>query len=242
MAAVATQAAGHRVSIGDDARDVATTVLAGTAAGALAGLVVGGIGGRLVMLLLRLLSDPIVRGVTSDNGFEIGRFTFGGSLQLAGAMAALGAANGVLYVVLRQAIPAKARAPLWSLFGAAVGGSQFVHDDGVDFTLLEPRWLAVVSFVALPGLAALVVVVLGERWLGDAGRRPRPALLVLAALTGTVALPFAAAAAVVVLAVRRLGLARWVAAFGRAVVPAALVVGILAGVWYTAGEAARILS
>ena len=123
-----------------------------------------------------------------------------------------------------------------------MGGSQLVHDDGVDFTLLEPRWLAVAAFVALPGLAALVVVVLVERWLGDAGRRPRPALLALAALTGTVALVLAAAAAVVVLAVRRLGLARWVAALGRAVVPAALVVGIVAGVWHTASEASRILS
>ena len=72
-------------------------------------------------------------------------FTLGGSFQLAGAMAAAGAANGILYVVLRDAIPARARAPLWSLFAAAVGGSQFVHADGVDFTLLDPLWLAVLG-------------------------------------------------------------------------------------------------
>ena len=95
------------------------------------------------MFALRLLSDPIVIGVTSDDGFQIGQVTLGGSFQLAGAMAALGAANGVLYTVLRNSVPRRARAPLWSLFAAAVGASQILHEDGVDFTLLSltgSRW------------------------------------------------------------------------------------------------------
>ena len=217
------------------------TILVGTAAGALAGLVVGGIGGRLVMLALRVLSDPIVIGLTSDDGFEIGQVTFGGSFQLAGAMAAAGAANGVLYSVLRDTIPSRARAALWSLFAAGVGGALFVHADGVDFTLLDPQWLAVAAFVALPGLAALVVVVLVERWLADDGTRPRPAVLAIAAVTGTIALVLASAAAAAVLGARRLGLSRRFAAVGRVVVPVALGVGTVVGAWVTVDTASQIL-
>ena len=58
----------------------------------------------------------------------------------------------------------------------------------IDFTLLDPHWLAVLSFVALPGLAALVVVLLAERWLADDSSRPPLAVLAVAAVTGTVAL------------------------------------------------------
>ena len=241
MTAIAPQASDGRVSVGHDARDVATTVLVGAAAGALAGLVVGGLGGRVVMLALRLLSDPIVIGATSDDGFEIGRFTLGGSFQLAGAMAAAGAANGILYVVLRDAIPERARAPLWSLFAASVGGSQFVHADGIDFTLLDPLWLAVLSFVLLPGLAALVVVLLAERWLADDSSRPPLLVLAIAAVTGTVALVLGAVAAAAVLGARRLGLAGRLAVVGRLVVPAALVIGTVVGAWAAIDEASQIL-
>lgn len=239
--APAPGATGRRASVRADAREVLGTLLVGTAAGALAGIVVGGLGGRIVMLVLRLTSDPIVIGVTSDDGFEIGRFTVGGTFQLLGATAALGAANGALYVVLRSALPRRARAPLWSLFAAAVGGSQFVHADGVDFVLLDPLWLAVAVFVALPGLAALVVAVLVERWLQDDASRPGTAVLGLAAVTGTVSLPLAAALAAAVLLTRRLGLSRPLARAGRLVVPTVLVVGTMAAGWYTVDEAAQIL-
>jgi hypothetical protein len=241
VTAVAPQATGERASLGADAGHAVTLVLVGAAAGALAGIVVGGIAGRLVMLLLRALSDPIVIGTTSDDGFVIGQVTLGGSVQLAGGMAALGAVNGVLYVLLRDAIPLRARAALWSLFAAAVGGSQIVHGDGVDFTLLEPLWLAVAAFVALLGLAALVVVLLVERWLGGEHRPPHPAFLAVAALAGTLALLFAVPAAVAVLLTRRFGLRARLVAIGRVVVPAALVLGTVAGAWATAVEASRIL-
>lgn len=241
MTAIAPQASDGRVSIGHDARDVATTMLVGAAAGALAGLVVGGLGGRLVMFALRVLSDPMVVGMVSDDGFEIGRLTLGGTIGLMGGVAALGAANGGLYAVLRGSIPSRLRAPLWSLFAAAFGGSQLVHADGVDFTLLEPLWFAVLAFVALPGLAALVVVLLVERWLGDPTRRPRSIALALGAALGTVALVFVAALGLAVVVARRLGLTEPVARLGRVVVPAGLAIGIAVAGWYLVAEAARIL-
>ena len=237
----APQAPERRASLRSDARDVLGRLLVGTAAGALAGILVGGLGGRIVMLVLRLTSDPVVIGVTSDDGFEIGRFTVGGTLQLLGATAALGAANGALYVVLRGALPCRARAPLWALFAAAAGGSQFVHSDGVDFVLLEPLSLAVVAFVSLPGLAALVVVLLVERWLRDDARRPNTVTLGLAAATGTIALPIAGALAAAVLLTRRLGLSPALARAGRLLVPTLLLVGTVVAGWYTVAEAAQIL-
>ena len=38
----------------------------------MAGLLVGGVGGRVAMLLLRLTSDPRLRGLETDDGFTIG--------------------------------------------------------------------------------------------------------------------------------------------------------------------------
>ena len=242
MATVATPTgASERPTLAADTRAVARVMLAGAAAGAIAGAVVGGIGGRLVMLLLRLTSDPLVSGMISDDGFEIGRVTLGGTFGLIGGMAALGAANGCLYAVLRSSLPPRLRAPLWSLFGAAVGGSVFVNADGVDFTFLGPLWLAVLAFVALPGVAALVVVLLVERWLRDPERQPHPVVLAVGAALGTVALALVAALGLAVLVARRLGLAALAARLGRVVVPAALVLAIVAGAWSTAAEAARIL-
>ena len=216
-------------------------LLIGAAAGALAGAVVGGVGGRLVMLVLRLASDPFVNGMMSDDGFEIGRVTFGGTVQLMGGMAALGAANGALYVVLRGSIPPRLRLLLWSLFGAAVGGMAFVHADGVDFTVLEPLWFAVLSFVALPGLGALGVAVLVERWLGNPHGQPHPAALAIAAALGTVALALVAALGLAVLAARRLGLAGRLGAVGRVVVPPALVLATVAAAWVAFEQASQIL-
>src|SRR4051812_27077656 len=164
-------------------REVAWRILVGLAAGALAGLAVGGVGGRLAMLLLRLTSPDSVIGLTSDDGFEIGRFT-GDTLDLVGGMTMLGAINGVLYAVFRRAIPARLRLPSWVCLAALVGGSLFVHDDGVDFTVLEPAILAIALFVALPGIAAALVVLLAERWSAATpwGDRRLTALLIVASL------------------------------------------------------------
>lgn len=241
MAMVTEPSAEHRGTLAADVREVAWLLLVGAAAGALAGAIVGGVGGRLAMLVLRLTSDPIVIGVTSDDGFEIGRFTFGDTLGLVAAMAALGTANGALYVVVRRGIPPRLRAPLWSGFAATVGGSQFVHEDGVDFTLLGPTWLAVGAFVLLPGLAALAVVLLVERWLGRPGRAPGVPALGLSAAIGTVGLAAAAALGAAVICVRRLGAARPLARVGRVLVPAVLVAGIAVSAWSLVGEAVRII-
>lgn len=137
-----------------------------SAAGAVAGVVVGGVGGRLAMLLLARL-NPAATGVTSDDGFRMGQFTLSGSLSLMSAGLFLGLLAALFYAVLRHLMIG----PLWfrrlsiSLGPAVVVGAQLVHTDGVDFTLLGPLWLTVGLFVAIPGLAVLLLTVLAERWI-----------------------------------------------------------------------------
>lgn len=64
-------------------------------AGIPTGVVVAGVGSRLAMLVLRSTSPEEVIGVTSDDGFEIGRFTLSGTYNLL----MLGAVSAVIGVI-----------------------------------------------------------------------------------------------------------------------------------------------
>lgn len=132
-------------------------------AGISTGVVVAGAGSRLAMLLLRQTSPDGVRGVTSDDGFEIGRFTLSGTYNLL----LLGAAVGVIGAAAYRAVAPWLLGPVWlrrctvAAASGAVVGSMLVHDDGIDFHFLKPLWLAVGLFVTLPAVfgAAIAVVV-----------------------------------------------------------------------------------
>lgn len=173
----------------------------GALAGAVAGLVWGAIGGRLVMLVLRFTSSGRMRGVDTDDGFEIGQVTFGGTLNLALVTTVGGALAGIAYVAVRPAVVPAARAPLAALFGAAAGGAAFVNPDGIDQALLDPRWLTVGAFILLPAAATLTIVLIvdhlgrrGPRVLPPAPPRVAAATRVLVTLLGA-ALTVAAALA-----------------------------------------------
>ena len=152
----------------DAAADVVRRLSAVTAAGGLLGLLVGGAGGRLAMLSLARL-NPEVRGVVSDDGFIMGRFT-GATFSLLVVGTLLGVVGSGVYFVLRQLMVG----PRWfqvlsvSVGPAVVVGSQVVHTDGVDFTL-DPLPLAVGLFVLIPGVYAALLTVVAERWLADDG-------------------------------------------------------------------------
>jgi hypothetical protein len=76
----------------------------------------------------------------------------------------LGAIVGVLYVAVRQALPSAWRRVAWTFVGATFGGSAILHADGVDFNLLEPTWLAVAMFVAIPAGGAALMAAWVESW------------------------------------------------------------------------------
>ncbi len=165
--------------------------------GIVCGAVIGGGGGRLVMLALRVTSSSALRGQRTDDGFVIGQFT-SASLFLVSLAAVLGGVGGLLYLGVRDWIPLRWRAPLTGVMTALVGGAIVVEPGGPDFAALSPRWLPVVSFVALPGLYGLATSALVERLLvRAAGHETRSrgwlplwplAALALAGLVGIVLL------------------------------------------------------
>jgi hypothetical protein len=123
-------------------------------AGVVAGALMVGVGSRLAMLLLRVTSPDRVVGVESDDGFTIGRVTVGGTYNLL----LIGAAVGIIGAGVYRLVSPWLIGPVWfhrattGLAAAAVGGAMLVHADGIDFTLLQPTWLAIGLFVALPAM------------------------------------------------------------------------------------------
>lgn len=150
-----------------DLRMLAFEISLGAVAGGVGGLLVGGIGGRIAMLMLRLTSDSSVNGVRSDDGFIIGRFSVD-TLNLLAAGTVLGSIVGLLIIAGRPFLPWRWMPIAWGAAGALCGGALFINPDGVDFTLLAPLWLAVLLFVALPAVGALLIAWLTEtmraRW------------------------------------------------------------------------------
>ena len=144
-------------SVKDDAKMLARYATLGAAAGGLGGLLVGGIGGRIAMFVLRLTSPDSIRGVESDDGFEMGRFDISSTIDLFVVTTILGIVGGLIVVVGRPFFPRKLAPFGWALAAGAIVGATIVQDDGVDFTLLEPVELAVAMFIAIPAIGAYVI-------------------------------------------------------------------------------------
>src|SRR5438477_13049491 len=72
-------------------------------------------------LVLRLTSDASMHGVSTDDGFTIGRVSLE-TLFLLGVTAGLGIAGGLFYLVVRRLDPV-VRIPLITLFFASVDGA-----------------------------------------------------------------------------------------------------------------------
>lgn len=121
--------------------------------------VVVGVVSRLSMLLLRVTSPPRVIGMRSDDDFVIGRFTVSGTYNLLIIGAGVGMIGAGVYVLVASRLlgPAWLRHLTVGLASAAVVGSMLVHASGVDFTQLEPKWLAITLFVALLGLFGTLI-------------------------------------------------------------------------------------
>jgi hypothetical protein len=140
----------------------------GVLAGAVSGLVVGGIGGRLFMFVLAEL-NPEESGIKTDDGFEMGQFTVSGTLNLLVITTIIGIIGGLVFLALRGL---RFGPPWFRVLSMPVGativvGSLLVHSEGVDFTLLEPLWLAVALTLSVPFLYTLMLAALADRWLGD---------------------------------------------------------------------------
>ena len=179
-------------------RDLRVMVVAGVAVG----VVLIGVGSRLAMLVLRLTSPDRARGVTSDDGFTIGEVSLGGTYNLLNLGAAVGLVGAFAYRLVAPWLigPSWFRRSTTGLAAGAVAGSMLIHADGVDFTLLQPTWLAIGLFIALPaafGVAIGVAVDAVERKgrVAVTGRRRAilPVALVVLFPLSAIILVFAAA-------------------------------------------------
>jgi hypothetical protein len=215
----------------DDARALLRHAGIAAVAGAATGLVVGGVFGRVAMLVLRLTSGEGAIGITSDDGFEIGRFTVLGTLNLMLGYSFLGCALGLVYAVVRRFLPQRGRVATWTAVCAAVGGGAFVHTDGVDYLLLDPLWLAVAFFVLLPAAAGLCMALAIERLEAVTGSARWQVPAAGVATVATFAVPLAVGGALLALgrapALRRLADRPWLRGLALAI---ALVIAVVAGV------------
>jgi hypothetical protein len=132
------------------------------------GLVVGGVWGRAFMAILAGLNAED-HGTETDDGFRMGQFTVGGTLNLLVATAIIGAIGGLVFLAVRglRIGPAWFRTTSLAVGAVVVIGAMLVHSDGVDFTRLQPIGLAVAFTLSVPLLFALGVSWLGDRWLGQ---------------------------------------------------------------------------
>ena len=150
------------------------TLASGVTGGFVSGLLIGGVGGRVAMLVLRLTSDPALRGTETDDGFTIGVFSTQ-TLFLLAVTAGLGILGGLFYLIVRGWIPEHRRVVVMAVFFGLVGGAGLIRTDGIDFKELSPLPLAVAMFVAIAIAYGAVMAWLTERMLhpGSVMRRRR---------------------------------------------------------------------
>lgn len=142
----------------------------GASVGGLVGLGVGGVGGRLAMLLLRFTTDVSVKGVESDDGFTMGRFDVSSTMTLLLVCSVLGSIGGLIVAFGRPFLPQRYMLAAWPLAAGAIVGATIIKSDGVDFTLLDPKPLAIAMFVAIPAAGAFLIAWLMNEWAPWWGR------------------------------------------------------------------------
>jgi hypothetical protein len=186
-----------RRSFGRDAVSAARLVSSGITAGFVVGLLVGGVGGRLAMFVLRVTSDASLTGLETDDGFTIGAFT-SETLFLILLATIVGVWSGFAYVGVRGWFPRTARPWVFGTLAGTVGGAVVIRPEGLDFTALEPLWLAVLMFVAIPAAYGVAIPLLTERLISyDASFGRSPAWIAGLAVAAPVLLIVPPAAAIV---------------------------------------------
>jgi hypothetical protein len=187
----------------ETARDGLSRLAVGSSVGLLAGALIGGVVGRLAMLLLRVTSDSSLIGMTTDDGFRTGSFTTD-TFFLVAITAIGGAGLGAAYVAVRRWLPRGYRPAVAAVVLGAIGGAAIIDPEGLDFTVLDPLWLAVAMFIALPAAFGAALASGVERlipWASDRGPSTFVLLVsllpivlfpVMAVLVGLVALAWAA--------------------------------------------------
>jgi hypothetical protein len=174
------------------------TILRSMGIASVAGFVVGtlllGTLLRLAMFVLRATSDSSLRGVETDFGATIGRFSAIDTGLFMLGCGGVGAIAGMVYLAIRPVVPPRRRAPVAALAAGTFGPAVIIDPGGVDFAILEPALLAVAMFVASLAAFGYAVSVAAEWLLRLTWWRTSPAAWIvmgpLLVVTLGVAFPF----------------------------------------------------
>jgi len=126
--------------------------------GAVVGAVVGGLGGRLAMRLTAAWTDGPPFTLT---GAEAGEMTLGGALSLLGSTAQAGTIVGLLYAVVRSALPSSHRAGVFALPALLLPGGLILGDD--ELKHFEPPLLTAALFLPMFPVGGLALAAMVER-------------------------------------------------------------------------------
>jgi hypothetical protein len=186
-------------------RAVLRTMGIASAAGFVVGTLLLGTLLRLAMLVLRLTSDSSLRGVETDFGATIGRFSAVDTGLFILGCGGVGAIAGMVYLAIRPVVPPRLRAPVAALAAGTFGPAVVIDPDGVDFAILEPALLAVAMFAASLAAFGYAVSAAAEWLLRVPWWRTSPAAWIvmgpLLLVTLGVAFPFGVPAIAVAVAV-----------------------------------------
>lgn len=197
-----------RLSTRAEAARTSRTLSSAVLVGAGSGFLVGGVLGRLAMRLMTLTSPDELRGRITDDAAVVGDITLGGSIALALFTTFVGIVGGIGYLAARRALPHSriSRVLLFALLSMSVGGALLLHDHpSFDFSTLQPTWLAVALFLALPIVYGLLVAI-GIEWSAQPDswiqRLPLPLPVITAALISIPAIPLVLPACLLAFAIR----------------------------------------
>jgi hypothetical protein len=134
-------------------------------AGGIAGFAVGGLGSRVAMRIAALAAGGQARGLITEAGATVGRFTAEGTLFLL-VFAGIGATviGTAFYLVTRPWLPSgrQVRAIAFGMLELVVFGSALLDASNADFTILGHPLLNVVLFASLFVLHGFALVMLLE--------------------------------------------------------------------------------
>lgn len=159
-----------------------------------AGALVTGPAMRLIMRLLAVTAGDDAQGRITEANEVIGQIELGGTLGLVVFGGILpGLLSGGLYLVVRRWLPAgRAGGVVFGLLHLVVGATRVdpLRADNIDFELVGPAWLAVLTFGVAAIVHGMAVVAIANRFSAtfpaaadDRAARTRAALpLVLPAL------------------------------------------------------------
>ena len=154
-------------------RDVAV----GGLAGVVSGFIIAGVGGRVAMRLTSLVAPAEAIGRRSEGGFIVGTVTFDGSLNVLFFVGSIfGLLGGLLLVILWPWVSSwgRWRSVAVGAFVLAVGSTEAVNPDNIDFAILGNQLFTVLLFWSLFfawGFAAVWLRGLLDRRLPGRSRR-----------------------------------------------------------------------